>query len=142
MILKNSQYSFYNIMCVYVYFDILITFWYWFIVPIRQKPCNIYDDCFLNISSLGCADRQVELQEQWYFQCCCPRCSDKSEFGTWTSSITCPNCLTDSSDQSENIYLNPYFLNDSPEIKESSEHVNNLSKNIKELQFTGICGHR
>ena len=96
---------------------------------------------FSKFHLLGRADRQEELQEQWYFQCCCPRCSDESEFGTWTSSITCQSCLTNSTEQNENIYLNPYFSEDDHEIDEESEHINKLSKSIKKLQFKSICGH-
>ena len=96
---------------------------------------------FLLLQFLGRADRQEELQQQWYFQCCCPRCSDESEFGTWTSSITCPKCLTNSSEQNENIYLNPFLSKDGHETENSPENVNTSSKSINQLQFKGICGH-
>lgn len=110
-------------------------------LPTFKKPHNTQHHVLLIFKSLGRADRLEELQEQWYFQCCCPRCSDESEFGTWTSSITCPNCITNSSEQNENIYLNPYLSKDGHETENLSENANMSSTIIKKLQFTGRCGH-
>ena len=90
----------------------------------------------------GRADRLEELQEQWYFQCSCVRCNDESEFGTWTSSITCPDCSLSDSEQSENIHLHPILSNCIQESKNGSKDAENLSTNLQTILFQGTCGHR
>ena len=36
--------------------------------------------------------RRRALSDGWYFDCCCPRCSDNSELGTQVSSLACAQC--------------------------------------------------
>lgn len=37
-------------------------------------------------------ERRRLLRELWCFECICRRCSDCSDFGTWSSHVSCPNC--------------------------------------------------
>ena len=90
----------------------------------------------------GRADRLEKLQEQWYFQCSCVRCNDESEFGTWTSSITCPDCSTNDSEQSENIHLHPILSNYIQEPTTGSKDAERLSTKLQAISFQGKCGHR
>ena len=34
----------------------------------------------------------MEFQGTWSFDCCCPRCSDPTEFGTLVSAVICDKC--------------------------------------------------
>lgn len=43
-------------------------------------------------SLMNTADRQIHLKEGKYFECCCKRCLDPTEFGTHLSSIKCKEC--------------------------------------------------
>ena len=90
----------------------------------------------------GRADRLEKLQEQWYFQCSCIRCNDESEFGTWTSSITCPDCSTNDLEQSENIHLHPILSNCIQEPTTGSKDAERLRTNLQTISFQGKCGHR
>ena len=36
--------------------------------------------------------RRQKLKENWYFDCACQRCGDRSEFGTCVSAIRCGRC--------------------------------------------------
>ena len=36
--------------------------------------------------------RRQKLKENWYFDCACQRCGDRSEFGTCVSAIRCGQC--------------------------------------------------
>jgi len=40
----------------------------------------------------GSPKRRNLLEEDWYFQCRCPRCCDVSEFGTFLSALQCSSC--------------------------------------------------
>ena len=40
----------------------------------------------------GFAQRQRTFTHEWFFQCSCPRCSDITEFGTFTSAVKCFQC--------------------------------------------------
>ena len=66
-----------------------------FSVVLRAKT-DIYEGEEISIqyvpSSLGQPGRQMELSNEWYFQCDCPRCSDTSEFGTFVSALKCCEC--------------------------------------------------
>ena len=39
---------------------------------------------------LGNVQRQQKISKNWYFDCCCARCSDPSELGTNLSGVLCP----------------------------------------------------
>ena len=36
--------------------------------------------------------KQEKLANVWFFTCTCPRCSDPTELGSYTSSVYCPGC--------------------------------------------------
>ena len=40
----------------------------------------------------GILDRQRVLEDQWYFKCGCRRCTDPSDCGSWSNSISCTQC--------------------------------------------------
>lgn len=40
----------------------------------------------------GQPKRRQHINEEWYFDCKCPRCSDPTEFGTYTSALKCSRC--------------------------------------------------
>eukprot|EP00092_Neocalanus_flemingeri_P012330 GFUD01013291.1.p1 GENE.GFUD01013291.1~~GFUD01013291.1.p1 ORF type:complete len:467 (+),score=105.34 GFUD01013291.1:105-1505(+) len=42
--------------------------------------------------SYGVPKRKMEITNQWYFDCKCPRCSDVTEFGTFVSALKCTDC--------------------------------------------------
>jgi len=42
--------------------------------------------------TLGNPKRQLELWNEWFFECDCSRCSDTSEFGTFVSALKCFEC--------------------------------------------------
>ena len=83
-----------------------------------------------------------KLKEQWYFNCSCPRCADESEFGTWTSSISCPSCSRKDDQQRENMYLSPVLSVASQESDDSLQNVEKISTKEEQLLFVGKCGHR
>ena len=37
-------------------------------------------------------DKKEKISHTWYFTCSCERCSDPSELGSYTSSVSCPGC--------------------------------------------------
>jgi len=39
----------------------------------------------------GRVKRRKKLREKWFFDCCCPRCSDPTEFGSHVSTLKCDN---------------------------------------------------
>lgn len=47
---------------------------------------------FIQIAFKGTSERRQHLKEGKYFDCCCQRCEDPSEFGTDMSSLICPRC--------------------------------------------------
>jgi len=40
----------------------------------------------------GVPKRKTHIEEEWYFQCRCTRCSDVTEFGTYVSALKCIHC--------------------------------------------------
>ena len=46
--------------------------------------------------SAGMLDRQRLLEDQWYFKCGCSRCTDPSDCGSWSNSISCTQCANPS----------------------------------------------
>lgn len=40
----------------------------------------------------GITQRLRDLKEQWFFECLCPRCSDPTDAGSFSSSIRCFQC--------------------------------------------------
>jgi len=40
----------------------------------------------------GFVKRQKTFTQEWFFECGCPRCSDPTEFGTFTSAVKCFQC--------------------------------------------------
>jgi len=40
----------------------------------------------------GLLKRKQSIEEEWYFKCRCPRCSDVTEFGTYFSAMKCSHC--------------------------------------------------
>uniref|UniRef100_A0A1L8DX66 Putative histone tail methylase n=1 Tax=Nyssomyia neivai TaxID=330878 RepID=A0A1L8DX66_9DIPT len=40
----------------------------------------------------GTLKRREHLQEGKFFWCCCQRCTDPTEFGTYSSALSCPKC--------------------------------------------------
>ena len=43
-------------------------------------------------STLGNNRRREYLKKYWYFDCCCVRCSDRTELGSHMSSLVCSMC--------------------------------------------------
>jgi len=43
----------------------------------------------------GSLKRKSKLHDKWYFDCCCPRCSDPTELGSHASSLLCQVCKCD-----------------------------------------------
>ncbi|XP_035701318.1 SET domain-containing protein SmydA-8 isoform X2 [Folsomia candida] len=41
----------------------------------------------------GTPERRRLLRDQFYFDCSCPRCSDRTELGTHFSTLKCPTCF-------------------------------------------------
>ena len=37
-------------------------------------------------------EKQEKLANVWFFTCTCPRCSDPTELGSYTSCVFCPGC--------------------------------------------------
>ena len=66
-----------------------------FTVVLRAKR-DIYEGEEITIQyvppTLGNPKRQLELWNEWFFECDCARCSDTSEFGTFTSALKCSEC--------------------------------------------------
>jgi hypothetical protein len=46
----------------------------------------------LHFLSQGFVKRQQSFMQEWFFECCCPRCSDPTEFETFTSAVKCFQC--------------------------------------------------
>ena len=54
------------------------------------KVCSKY------VSPLMCTlRRRPLLREDWYFDCCCRRCSDPTELGSYLGAVLCQSCRTD-----------------------------------------------
>ncbi len=41
----------------------------------------------------GNVRRRSDILKYWFFDCTCERCSDRTEFGTYMSSLRCTACL-------------------------------------------------
>jgi hypothetical protein len=41
---------------------------------------------------LGTVGRRAKIRKNWFFDCCCLRCSDPTELGTFLSGLVCPEC--------------------------------------------------
>ena len=41
---------------------------------------------------LGTVARRTKIRKNWFFDCCCPRCSDPTELGTFSSGLVCQEC--------------------------------------------------
>jgi len=41
---------------------------------------------------IGQPRRRMEISNEWYFTCRCPRCVDPTEFGTFVSALKCNSC--------------------------------------------------
>ena len=70
----------------------------------------------------GYMSRQTTYMKDWFFQCICQRCSDESEFGTFTSSIKCVDCSKKPSKR----YMAKNFIFEYVHI----ENITNVLKNI------------
>ena len=40
----------------------------------------------------GTPYRRADLKNTWSFDCLCPRCKDRTEYGTYVSAMQCDNC--------------------------------------------------
>ena len=40
----------------------------------------------------GTSYRRNDLKNTWNFDCCCPRCKDPTENGSFVSAVVCENC--------------------------------------------------
>ena len=92
----------------------------------------------------GRIDRRKKLQEQWYFNCSCPRCIDPSEFGTWSSSITCPSCCRVDED-AECVLINPMptiQYSDTRKLSQSKSNIKSEPNDIDRSYLGESCGHR
>ena len=40
----------------------------------------------------GHLKRRKQISDAWFFSCGCIRCADPTEFGSFASAVTCPEC--------------------------------------------------
>ena len=91
---------------------------------------------------VGRIDRYRKLQEQWYFNCSCSRCLDPSEFGTWTSSITCQYRCRDVTNATFEL-LHPILTTQNPRSGQDLDFkdVEACLKTEDSVKYVGKCGH-
>lgn len=56
-------------------------------IEVQELLTHAYVDLMI-----GTPERRRILREQFYFDCCCQRCSDPTELGTYFSALKCQQC--------------------------------------------------
>jgi hypothetical protein len=63
------------------------------LVGTMERRSKIRYNClFIELNLFSCKIGLFVVRKNWFFQCCCARCSDPTELGTDFSGIRCRKC--------------------------------------------------